>query len=79
MIQDTDYGRPMKPFFIEILNFWAGGQTNWADKFWGMWGSKYIRICANLLADFGLIDGRMFHSDRKEPKKEPIKYVYFIL
>ena len=23
----TDYGRPMKPFFIEILNFWA-----WADK-----------------------------------------------
>ena len=23
----TDYGRPMKPFFIEIQNFWA-----WADK-----------------------------------------------
>ena len=22
-----DYGRPMKPFFIEIQNFWA-----WADK-----------------------------------------------
>ena len=20
---DTDYGRPMKPFFIEIQNFWA--------------------------------------------------------
>ena len=25
--QTTDYGRPMKPFFIEIQNFWA-----WADK-----------------------------------------------
>ena len=23
----TDYGRPMKPFFIEIQNFWA-----WAEK-----------------------------------------------
>ena len=29
----TDYGRPMKPFFIEIQTFWA-----WADKFWGIWG-----------------------------------------
>ena len=29
----TDYGRPMKPFFIEIPHFWA-----WADKFWGIWG-----------------------------------------
>ena len=27
----TDYGRPMKPFFIEIQNFRA-------DKFWGIWG-----------------------------------------
>ena len=25
-----DYGRPMKPFFIEISNFWA-------DKVWGIW------------------------------------------
>ena len=29
----TDYGRPMKPFFIEIPNFCA-----WADKFWGIFG-----------------------------------------
>ena len=29
----TDYGRPIKLFFIEIQNFWA-----WADKFWGIWG-----------------------------------------
>ena len=29
-----DYGRPLKPFFIEI----GIGQTNWADKFWGIWG-----------------------------------------
>ena len=26
-VQNTDYGRPMKPFFTEIQNFWA-----WADK-----------------------------------------------
>ena len=27
MLTYTDYGRPMKPFFIKIRNFWA-----WADK-----------------------------------------------
>ena len=27
LVMTTDYGRPMKPFFSEILNFWA-----WADK-----------------------------------------------
>jgi hypothetical protein len=27
----------MKPFFIEIINFWAG-QTNWADTFLDIWG-----------------------------------------
>ena len=25
----------MKPFFIEMQNFWA---FDWADKFWGNWG-----------------------------------------
>ena len=33
----TDYGRPMKPFFIEIQIF-GHGQTNRADKFWSIWG-----------------------------------------
>ena len=28
-----DYGRPMKPFFIEIPNFWT-----WANQFWGIRG-----------------------------------------
>ena len=35
-VQITDYGHPMKPFFIEIQNFWA-----WTDKmckFWGICG-----------------------------------------
>ena len=32
MYMDTDYGRTMKPFFIEIQNFWAC-----LDKFWGIW------------------------------------------
>jgi hypothetical protein len=27
----TDYGNPMKPFFIENQNFWA-----WAEKFLGI-------------------------------------------
>ena len=34
---DTDCGRPKKPFFNNIPNFWA----NWTDrlnKFWGIWG-----------------------------------------
>ena len=26
-LEGTDYGRPMKPFFNNIPNFWA-----WADK-----------------------------------------------
>ena len=30
--EPTDYGRPIKPFFVEIQNFWA-----WADKL-GIWG-----------------------------------------
>jgi hypothetical protein len=29
----TDHGRPMKPFFIKIPNFWA-----WANTFWSIWG-----------------------------------------
>ena len=32
-VKFMDYGRPMKPFFIKIPNFWA-----WADKCWGIWG-----------------------------------------
>ena len=32
--KSTDYGCPMKPFFlIEIQNLWTQ-----ADKFWGIWG-----------------------------------------
>ena len=26
--QSTDYGCPIRPFFIEIQNFWANGQKN---------------------------------------------------
>ena len=31
----TDDGHPIKPFFIKIQKFGLG-QTNWADKFWGI-------------------------------------------
>ena len=33
MVKIKDSRRPMKPFFIEIPNYWA-----WADKFWGIQG-----------------------------------------
>jgi hypothetical protein len=33
-IWHTDYGHPMKLFFIEILNFWA----DWTEKIWCILG-----------------------------------------
>ena len=37
--QSTNYGRPMKPFFIEIQNFWAwADRANQANIFWGIFG-----------------------------------------
>jgi hypothetical protein len=44
-----DYGRPMKPFFIEIQNFWA-----WAEKFWDIWdifGRTKGQLISELLFD----------------------------
>ena len=35
--ETMDYGRPLKPFFIEILIFWLG-QINLGDRFLGIWG-----------------------------------------
>ena len=32
-----DYGRPMKPFSLKSRTF-GFGQTDWADKFWGIRG-----------------------------------------
>ena len=36
IITFTDYGRPMKPFSLKFRTFRLG-QTDWADKFWGIW------------------------------------------
>ena len=36
----------MKPFFIEIQNFWA-----WADTFWGIWGI----FCQTISTHFGRV------------------------
>ena len=33
----TDYGRPMKLFSLKSSSFGLW-QTNWANKFWGIWG-----------------------------------------
>jgi hypothetical protein len=38
-----DYGRPIKPFFIEIPDFWA-----WVDKFRGIW-CIFARLWASIL------------------------------
>ena len=35
---NTDYGRPMKPFFDRNSIFWGLGKTIWADEFWGHLG-----------------------------------------
>ena len=32
-----DYGRPIKPFSLKLQTF-GFGQTDWADKVWGIWG-----------------------------------------
>ena len=34
----TDYGRPMKLFFSLKSRTFGQGQTNWDNKFWGVWG-----------------------------------------
>ena len=36
--RSTDYGHPMKPFFSLKSRSLGFGQTNWTDKFWGIWG-----------------------------------------
>ena len=38
MIWDTDYGRPMMPFFSLKSQIFGLGQTNRADTFWGIFG-----------------------------------------
>ena len=46
--RSTDYGRPMKPFFIKIPNFWA-----WADNFrqikFGTYGVLSVDLSAPIL------------------------------
>ena len=37
IIRVTDYGHPERAFFRKSQTFGLG-QTNWADKFWGIWG-----------------------------------------
>ena len=38
LLKSTDYGRPMKPFFIKILNFWAWADKILHDAILGNWG-----------------------------------------
>ena len=34
----TDYGHPERVFFFRKSQTFGLGQTNWAEKFWGIWG-----------------------------------------
>jgi hypothetical protein len=47
----------MKPFFIEIQNFWLG-QKSWADKFWGIWGI----LGQNISTHFGTVSSLSMFS-----------------
>ena len=47
----TDYGRPMKPFFLSKSQIFGLGQTNWADKLWGIWGI----FCKFISTHFGTV------------------------
>ena len=38
MARSTDNGRPMKSFSLKFKTFGLG-QTNWVNKFWGIWGT----------------------------------------
>jgi hypothetical protein len=43
MSQVMDYGHPERAFFQKSHTFGLG-KTNWAEKFWGIWGifSQFI-------------------------------------
>ena len=37
VVAETDYGHPERAFFRKPQTFGLG-QTNWAEKYWGIWG-----------------------------------------
>ena len=48
----TDYGRPMKTFFIKIPNLWA-----WANKYGGIWSifSRFINTRFGTISTVSMI------------------------
>ena len=74
--ETTDYGHSIKPFFIELPNFWV-----WADKFWGIWCifGQFIRT------HFGTVGPLSMFSINQPyflPKTKPLcpnpKYLFVI-
>jgi hypothetical protein len=63
MARVTDYECPMKLFFIEIQNFWAG-QKNWVDKFWGIWGIFSRTLSTNFGTVSFLLINHYFYKKR---------------
>ena len=49
----TDYGHPMKPFFIEIQSFWAWADKK-EDKFWGFW-HIFVKISAPMTSQLNFM------------------------
>ena len=40
----TDYGHPERAFFLKKKQTFGLGQTNWAEKFWGICGTHFWPI-----------------------------------
>ena len=79
-LQRTDYGRPMKPFFMKFRTF-VLGQTNWADKFWGIWGIFGQTISTNFgtvssLSMFSII--QQLFLQKTKPLYPHAKYLFGI-
>ena len=45
----TDYERPMKPFFIEIPNFWPGAGRQLGQINFGAFGILLVNLSAPIL------------------------------
>jgi hypothetical protein len=67
----------MKPFLIEIQNFWA-----WEDKFWGIWGVFGRTISTHVdtvspLSMFSIIQPLFLQKTTKPLYPHP-KYLFWI-
>ena len=77
----TDYGSPMKPFFLLKSQTFGIRQTNWADKLWGIWDIFGRTISAHFgtvspLSMFSIIQPLLFQKTK--PLYPHPKYLFGI-